>query len=99
VFLKVEHYAEAEKAARSSVRILESSDRQSLLAESLTTQGIALARLGYYTAALTAFQRSIDPAQQIGSLNRAAETAFTVFQEIGERLAVVEELGRCPTES
>jgi tetratricopeptide (TPR) repeat protein len=38
VFLKEKRYAEAEKVARSSVLILEKSDRQSLLAESLTRQ-------------------------------------------------------------
>src|SRR6185295_6254541 len=46
VFLKEKRDAEAEKVARSSVRVLENSDRQSLLAEALTTHGTALARLG-----------------------------------------------------
>ena len=39
VFLKEKRDAEAEKVARASVRILENSDRQSLLAEALTTHG------------------------------------------------------------
>lgn len=37
VFLQEKHDAEAEQVARSSVRVLQKSDRQSLLAESLTT--------------------------------------------------------------
>lgn len=60
------------------------------LVESLTTHGTALARLGKYGAALTAFRRAIDGSQQIGCLNRAGQTALAVFQEMGERLAVQE---------
>ena len=90
VFLKEKRYAEAEKVARSSVQILEKSDRQSLLAESLTRHGTALARLGRYGAALAAFRRALDLAEHIGSLNRAANIALTAFQELRERLAVTE---------
>ena len=90
VFLKERRDAEAEKAARSSVRVLEDSDRQSLLAEALTTHGTTLARLGHYSAALTTFRRALDLSQRIGALNNAADIALTVFREIGDRLAVVE---------
>lgn len=91
VFLKERRNAEAENVARSSVRTLEKSDMQSVLAEALTTHGTALARLGHYGTALSAFCRAIDLSQQIGSLNRAASTALTVFQEMGEHLAVSKE--------
>lgn len=86
VFLKEKRNAEAEKAARSSVRTLETRDRPSLLAEALKRHGMALARLGHYSAALNAFRRAIDLSQD--SLNRAADVALTSFQELGERLAV-----------
>ena len=86
VFLKEKRDAEAEKAARSSVQTLESSDRPSLLAEALKRHGMALARLGHYSAALNAFRRGIDLSQD--SFNRAADVALTAFQELGERLAV-----------
>ncbi len=88
VFLKESRNAEAEKVARSSVRILEKSDMQFLLVESLTTHGIALSRLGSYGVALSAFRRAINLAQQIGCLNRASQAALAVFQEMGERLSV-----------
>ena len=86
VFLKEKRDAEAEKAARSSVRTLENSDRPSLLAEALKRHGMALARLGHYSAALNAFRRAIDLSQD--SFNRASDVALTAFQELGERLAV-----------
>ena len=73
VFLKEKRNTEAEKVARASVRTLENSERQSLLAEALITHGTALARLGRDSAALAAFQRAIDVSQHIGALNRAAE--------------------------
>lgn len=90
VFLKEKRNAEAEKAARSSVRTLESSDRPSLLAEALKRHGMALARLGHSSAALNAFRRAIDLSQD--SSNRAADVALTAFQELGERLAVKEAI-------
>ena len=88
VFLKEKKNAEAEKAARLSVMALENSDRPSLLAESLKRHGIALARLGNYSDALTAFRRSVHLLQDIDSLNRAADAALAAFQELDERLAI-----------
>lgn len=88
VFLKEKKNAEAEKAARSSVRALENSERPSLLAESLKRHGIALARLGNYTDALTAFRRSVHLLQEIDSLSRAADTTLVAFQELDEQLAI-----------
>lgn len=87
MFLKERRNVEAEKVARLSVRTLEKSDRQSLLAEALITHGRALARLGSYSPALSTFRRAIDISQCIGCLNRAAEAALTAFQEIGQHLA------------
>ena len=90
VFLAEGREAEAESVARSSVLALEKSDRQSLLAESLTTHGIALARLGYHSTALATFRRAIDLSKQLGSVHRAAEVTLTVFEELGDRLVVME---------
>ncbi len=91
VFLKEKRDAEAERVAPASVRILEKSERQSLLAEALTTHGIALARLRHYSAALATFRRALVLSEDIEDRNRAADVALTVFQELGERLAVIEE--------
>jgi tetratricopeptide (TPR) repeat protein len=86
VFLKENRNAEAEKAARTSVKTLENSDRPSLLAEALKRHGMALARLGHYSTALNAFRRAIDLSQD--SFNRASDVALIAFQELGERLAI-----------
>lgn len=91
VFLKQNKNAEAEKAARSSVRTLEQSDIQLLLAESLTTHGTALARLGNYSTALSVFRRAVDLYHQTGSLNRAGHAALTALEELGDRIAIREK--------
>ncbi|HJP94514.1 MAG TPA: helix-turn-helix domain-containing protein [Pyrinomonadaceae bacterium] len=88
VFLKEKKNAEAEKAARSSVLALENSDRPSLLAESLKRHGIALARVGNYADALTAFRRSVHLLQAIDSLSCAADTTLAAFQELDQQLAI-----------
>ena len=88
VFLKEKRYAEAEKAARSSVRSLEDSDRPSLLAEALKRHATALARLGSYDAALTAFTRAINLCLGVDCPNRAADALLTMYEELREHLAI-----------
>jgi DNA-binding NtrC family response regulator len=60
------------------------------LAEALKRHGMALARLGHYSAALNTFRRAIDLSEE--SFNRAADVALTAFQELGGRLAVKEAI-------
>ena len=91
VFLKEKRNEEAERLASASVRILENSEKHAFLAESLITHATALARLGQYGAALATFRRALDLSQRIGDHNRAAEVTLAVFQEMGDRLAIVEE--------
>lgn len=88
VFLKEKCYAEAEKAARSSVRSLENSDRPSLLAEALKCHGTALARLGSYNAALTAFGALLILCLGVDCPNRAADALLTMYQELRKHLAI-----------
>jgi DNA-binding NtrC family response regulator len=73
------------------VRSLEKSGQHDLLAEALITHGRALARLGNYSPAFSAFRRTIDLSELTGSLNRAEEAALAAFQEIGKHLGVLEE--------
>ncbi len=79
--------AKAEKIAKSAVRLLEKGGEQSLLAEALTTHGIALARLGYEAQARAVFERAIAIAEQAGDLESAALAALTVFEQLAEQLS------------
>ena len=73
---------EAESVARGAVSVLEKSGQQCLLAEALTTYGIALARLGKSDQAQFNFQRAVEVAHQVGALNKAGLAALTLIEEI-----------------
>jgi tetratricopeptide (TPR) repeat protein len=107
VFMAESRYAEAEKAARASVVILEQGGQQGLLVEALITHGTALARLGYHSQSYATLQYAIEVARDSGSLNRAGEAALILIDELGEQLAprgkktnltgsgLIDELKRC----
>jgi tetratricopeptide (TPR) repeat protein len=76
--------AEAEPIARNSVRVLERSGYQCLLADSLITHGIALARLGKREQAQFTFQRAMEIGRQGGALNKAGLAALTLIEEINQ---------------
>lgn len=73
---------EAESVMRGAVRVLEKSGQQCLLAEALTTYGIALARSGKSDQARFTFQRAVEVAHQVGALNKAGLAALTLIEEI-----------------
>jgi tetratricopeptide (TPR) repeat protein len=80
------HISEAEKLARAAVQTLEDSDRKSLLAEALTTSGIALARLRRYQQAHLTLQSAVEVAQNAGGSEDAGLTALVIIEELGEHL-------------
>ncbi|MBD0370722.1 MAG: sigma 54-interacting transcriptional regulator [Pyrinomonadaceae bacterium] len=90
MFLAQRRNAEAEKVARGAVQTLERGDELSLLAEALTTWGVALARLGRYEEARTALGRAGEVAERAGDKESAGVAAITTIEELGEQLAVGE---------
>jgi CheY-like chemotaxis protein/tetratricopeptide (TPR) repeat protein len=78
---------EAERASGRAVRTLEKGDEQSLLAESLTTHGIALGRLRRPVSARSNFERAIDIAQRAGDLHCAGLAALSLIEELWELLS------------
>jgi len=82
VLIAQRKHKEAEAVARGSVRILDKSGHQVLLADSLITQGIALARLGKTDQAQFTFQRAMEVAVQVGAHNKAGLAALTLIEEI-----------------
>jgi tetratricopeptide (TPR) repeat protein len=81
-FLAEGRNAQAELAARGSVRILEEGDERSLLAEALTTHGTALARLGRFERALAQMQKAIEVAEQAGDSEHAGIAAVSIVEEL-----------------
>lgn len=90
VFLAQKRNSEAEKISRAAVRRLEKGDEQSLLAEALTTHGVALARLGKYEESRLTLDRAMEVAAQAGDSEGAGVAALTIVEELGERLNVEE---------
>lgn len=84
VFIAERKFKQAEEVARHSVKVLENSGYQCLLADSLITHGIAIARLGKREQAQFTFQRAMEVAHQVGALNKAGLAALTLIEEIDE---------------
>jgi tetratricopeptide (TPR) repeat protein len=93
VLLAQKRNLEAEKISRAAVRILEKGDEQSLLAEALTTHGVALARLGRYEEARLMLERAIEAGFQAGDNEGAGVAALTIIEELSERLNADEMTG------
>jgi CheY-like chemotaxis protein/predicted negative regulator of RcsB-dependent stress response len=79
---------EAERLVRSAVQTLERGGEQSLLAEALTTHGIALARMGSHEAARQKLQRAAEVAQGAGDTETEGLAVLTMIEELGEHLPV-----------
>ena len=73
---------EAERIARRAVSVLKKSRHFCLMAEALTTQGVALARLGRTDHARFTFQQAIQVAHQVNALNTAGIAALTLIEEV-----------------
>lgn len=86
VLLAQGHASEAESLIQSTVHILEKGDEQSLLAEALTTHGIALARIGRHERAQLTLQRAITTAEQAGDLDAAGRAALTIIEELSQHI-------------
>jgi len=82
--------SEAERVARAAVHVQEKGDEQSLLAESLTTYGTALARLGHAERARLALQRAIETASLVGDNERGGLAAITILEELNAHLSNAE---------
>jgi transcriptional regulator with PAS, ATPase and Fis domain len=86
VLLAQRRNSEAEKISQSAVRRLEKGDERSLLAEALTTSGVALARLGRYEESRLTLERAMEAASQAGDNEGAGLAALTTIEELNERL-------------
>src|SRR5438093_8890742 len=76
------HIAEAQRVARNAVHTLEKGDEQAVLAEALTTHGVALARLGDYPSAKKLLQRAIEVAETTGDLEGAGRAKLSIIEEL-----------------
>ena len=78
-------FVEAERVVRSSVKALEKGGEQGLLAEALTTHGVALARLLRTSQARLVLQRAIEVAETTGDLEGAGRAKLSIIEELSEQ--------------
>src|SRR5207302_3844673 len=76
------HVSEAQRVARNAVRTLEKGDEQAVLAEALTTHGVALARLGDYPSAKRLLQRAIEVAETTGDPEGVGRAKLSIIEEL-----------------
>ncbi|MDT7540724.1 MAG: hypothetical protein QOE33_628 [Acidobacteriota bacterium] len=86
VFVAEGRFSEAESVARAAVRALSSGGEQAILAEALTAQGIALARLNRKDEARAVLRRAADVASLAGHLEGAGLAELTALEELHDRL-------------
>jgi len=86
VFLAEGRAGDAERLARAAALVLERGGEQSLLAEALTTQGTALARLERYEEARATLNRAEEVAAQAGDTEGAGQAVLTVIEEMSRHL-------------
>jgi CheY-like chemotaxis protein/tetratricopeptide (TPR) repeat protein len=84
------HAADAERIARQAVRVLERGGQQALLAEGLTTQGVALARSGNQTRAKALLERAIEVAETVGDLEGAGRAKLSIIEEFADKISAKE---------
>jgi tetratricopeptide (TPR) repeat protein len=82
VFLAQGNFTKAETLARGSVKALEEGDQLSLLAEALTTHGIALSRIGNWSRAQNSFERAIRTAHTAGDPESSGVAALSLVEEL-----------------
>ncbi len=82
VFIAQQRYVDAEKIAFAAVSELEKGDEQSLLAEALETQAVALARMGRFQSALGILKRAAHIAETAGDTQLSGKIFLTVLEEV-----------------
>ncbi|HEV2884180.1 MAG TPA: ATP-binding protein [Pyrinomonadaceae bacterium] len=82
-----EQYALAERSVRLAVETLETSGEEALLAEALTTHGLALCRLGRRHEAKPALERARRVAERCGDNEGAGKALLILIEEMCAQLA------------
>jgi CheY-like chemotaxis protein len=78
---------EAERVVSAAVQTFEQGDEQALLAEALTTHGIALARVGHHVRARQTLQRAATIAEQTGDVETAGRASLAIIEELSAHIA------------
>lgn len=86
LYLASEQYGQSERSVRLAVDTLESSGEEALLAEALTTHGLALCRLGRRHEAKPALERARRVAERCGDNEGAGKALLILIEEMCAQL-------------
>ena len=87
LFLAQQKYAEVADEADAAVQILQDGDEHPLLAQALTTKGIALAQLGHGETALETFSKACEIAATAGDRVTSGRTRLMMLEHLKDQLA------------
>jgi tetratricopeptide (TPR) repeat protein len=91
-------HREADRILAGVVKTFEQGSEFALLADALTVQGVAWARLGASERSITILQRAADVAEAVGALTIAGLAALALIEEHGEgRMLTQAEIYRAYT--
>lgn len=77
---------EAERAIREAVRVLAKGGEHGLYAEALTTQGLALAKLGNFPESRNTLRKAANVAETVGAVEDAGRALLVLLEEHGDSL-------------
>ncbi len=85
LFIAEKKYREANHILNGVTKTLEKGGASALLADALTVQGVAWAKLGVYESSINVLRRAIDMAEAVGALVNAGLAALTLIEEHGTK--------------
>jgi tetratricopeptide (TPR) repeat protein len=85
VFLAEKKYGEADRVITRAIKTLEKGGQSALLADALTIQGVARARLGAGEDSINILRRAMSIAEESGALTNAGLAALAFMEEHGAR--------------
>lgn len=88
VLIAEKQYREASKIIAGAVKALEQGGEAALLADALTIQGIAWARLGGHESSINILRRAANVAEESGALSNAATAMMTLIEEHGAKRSI-----------
>lgn len=89
-FIAEGRFDEAVEVIRHVIAVFEQGGERALLAEALTTAGVALARAGCADEAKSSLMRAVEVAEAAGATKRAADAALTLLEELHHQLSPTE---------
>lgn len=91
LYVVTRRYTLAQESIYKSVKVLELTDSEALLAEALTTNGLVESKLGNFVTAKNCFQAGCNVAERCGDYEGAGRALLVLLEELGAQLEQTEK--------